>query len=232
MLMDQYPLVLFPALAQAVGVTEAIALQQLHFHLTGSNNGREHAGEHWIYKTYDDWQKDDFPFLSTYKIQRIFLKLEKRKLIVSCQPESRDNRRKYYRIDYEELEEFLAHAHGTSQNCTFDGRKIARSSSAETTRTETTSKSTHQRAALMQCDFELSDYSEEEQKAIELYHKLLCDNGAHWKCVNKYSEKLSEALAGAGEMAKEIIQLAADSDPDVAIPKQRTLVRLLWDNWL
>jgi len=133
MLMDQYPLVLFPALAQAVGVTEAIALQQLHFHLTGSNNGREHEGEQYIFKTYKDWQKDDFPFLSTYQIQRIFLKLQKMKLIVSCQPESRDNRRKYYRIDYEEFEEFLTRAHGTSQNCTFDGSKIARSSSSETT---------------------------------------------------------------------------------------------------
>jgi hypothetical protein len=139
MLLDQLPLVLFPSLAQAVGVTEAITLQQLHFHLTDPRNGREHEGEQWIYKRYEDWQKDDFPFLSTRQIQRIFLKLQGMGLVVSCQPESRESRRKYYRIDYEQLDA-LACARGTYQNCTFDGTKIARSSYTETTRTETTLK--------------------------------------------------------------------------------------------
>jgi DNA-binding PadR family transcriptional regulator len=121
-----------------VGVTEAIIIQQLHYHLADPDNGRIHDGEQWIYKTYDDWQEDDFPFLGTYQIQRIFLKLEKKKLIVSCQPEGRNTRRKYYRIDYEGLDEFLARAHGRSQNRIIDGTKIARSSCAETTCTKST----------------------------------------------------------------------------------------------
>jgi hypothetical protein len=104
MLLDERPLVLFPSLAIAVGVEEAIVLQQLHFHSADPNNGRVHDGEQWIYKTYEDWRSDDFSFLSTRQLQRIFLKLEKKGLVVSCQPEGRYNRRKYYRIDYEQLE--------------------------------------------------------------------------------------------------------------------------------
>jgi hypothetical protein len=143
MLLDERPLVLLPSLAQAVGVNEAVVIQQLHFYLTNPDNGREHDGAQWIYKTYENWRTDDFPFLSTFQIQRIFLKLEERKLIVSCQPESRKSRRKHYRIDYERLEKFPARAHahtrGTSQKRIIDDRKIARSSLSKTTRSKTTS---------------------------------------------------------------------------------------------
>jgi hypothetical protein len=94
MLLDEHPLVLLPSLAKAVGAVGAVVLQQLHFHLANPNNGRVHDGERWIYKTYEDWQKDDFPFWSADQIRRIFRAQEKRRLIVSCQPEGRDSRRK------------------------------------------------------------------------------------------------------------------------------------------
>jgi hypothetical protein len=68
MLLDERPLVLLPSLAQAVGATGAIALQQLHFHLANPDNGRKHEGKRWIFKTYEDWQKDDFPFWSTDQV--------------------------------------------------------------------------------------------------------------------------------------------------------------------
>ena len=67
---------LLPSLAKAIGINGAIVLQQLHFHLANRDNGRVHAGQRWIYKTYEDWQKDDFPFWNVFKIQRVFLDLE------------------------------------------------------------------------------------------------------------------------------------------------------------
>jgi len=135
-LLDERPLVVLPSLAKAVGVNEAIVLQQLHFHLANFNNGREQEGERWIFKTYDDWQTTDFPFWSIPTIQRTFLRLEKTGLIVSCQPEGRKSRRKYYRIDYERLEKFRARA-GRHQNDRIEGIKVDASSYTETTRTET-----------------------------------------------------------------------------------------------
>ena len=106
MLLDERPLVLLPSLAQAVGVNEAVVIQQLHFHSANPDNGKIHNDKQWIYKTYSDWQATDFPFWSERTIQRTFLALEKRGLIVSCQPEGRESRRKYYRIDYQRLENF------------------------------------------------------------------------------------------------------------------------------
>src|SRR5438094_1996137 len=144
MLLDERPLVLLPSLAKAVGATGSIALQQLHFHLANPDNGRIHGGQQWIFKTYEDWQKDDFPFWSTDQIQRIFSALEKKGLIVSCQPEGRNTRRKYYRINYGALEKAMssdprarAQDHAKSRH---RSREIASSSSSETTRTKTTLK--------------------------------------------------------------------------------------------
>jgi hypothetical protein len=135
MLLDERPLVLLPSLAKAVGATGAIALQQLHFHLANPNNGRIHEGEQWIFKTYEDWHKDDFPFWSTDQIQRIFSALEKKELIVSDQPEGRNTRRKYYRINYGALEKAMSSAPSRTRTRT-GSREIASSSYSETTRAE------------------------------------------------------------------------------------------------
>ena len=107
MLLDQRPLVLLPTLAAMVGTDAAIILQQLHYYLADPDSGKEHDGERWIFNTYEGWQEHDFPHLSTKQIQRIFLRLEKRGLVASCQPEGRKNRKKYYRIDYHRLDELL-----------------------------------------------------------------------------------------------------------------------------
>jgi hypothetical protein len=102
-LLDERPLVLLPSLAKAVGMNAALVIQQLHYHLVNPDNGREHDGEQWIYKRYEDWQRDDFPLWSTRTIQRIFLALEQKTLVVARQFEGRKSRIKYYRINYDRL---------------------------------------------------------------------------------------------------------------------------------
>jgi hypothetical protein len=236
MLMHQYPLVLFPDLAKAVGVIEAIVLQQLHFHVTGPGNGKEHEGEQWIYKTYEDWQEHDFPFLSIRQIQRIFLKLEGMKLIVSCQPEGWDSRRKYYRIDYEEFEEFLARAQEGTKSGTIDGTKIVPSSCTETTCTETTLKETHRslRSAPLNdvCVIEGEEFlSEEQQAAIRRFNELLPAHG--FAPVTKVSAEITKALGRFDPgIICELVDSVANGDGDCCIPKNKTLVRLCWENLL
>src|SRR5260370_42640619 len=78
-LLNERPLVLLPSLAKAVGVNGAIVIQQVHFYLVDPNNGRIHDGEHWIFNSYEQWQRNDFPFWSPITIRRIFCDLEKRK---------------------------------------------------------------------------------------------------------------------------------------------------------
>lgn len=94
------PIVFNAELAVAIGLNEAIILQKIAFLLDRTESGKvlDHDGERWLFNTYEAWQEQFFPFLSVKTIQRTFLELERKGLLVSCQPEGRISRRKYYRI--------------------------------------------------------------------------------------------------------------------------------------
>ena len=87
------------ALASKIGLNEAIAADKLRF-LLGLPGGREIGGHHWIFNTYQQWQKEHFPFWPLRTIRRIFKRLEALKLIHACQPDGRMSRKKYYRLDF------------------------------------------------------------------------------------------------------------------------------------
>ncbi len=87
---DTIKIVITPKLEKIVGRSEAVALQQLHFCLTSNeNNGKIHEDRRWIYNTYEEWQEQYIPQYSAGTIQRAFTKLEKMKIIDSCQPEKK-----------------------------------------------------------------------------------------------------------------------------------------------
>ena len=96
------PLQVLPNLAKAIGLNEAIFLQQLHYWLQRSKN--EHDGRVWVYNTYEEWQTQ-FPFWSLDTMQRIARKLVKSGLLVVHQFNKQNwDRRNWYSIDYERLE--------------------------------------------------------------------------------------------------------------------------------
>jgi hypothetical protein len=112
LLIDEPPLQVLPSLAVAVGLNEAIALQQLHYWLQRVKTTR--SGRKWVYNSYDEWQAQ-FPFWSISTIRRAFTSLEKRGLVRSEQPEAHARQmRKWYTIDYEALESLSS---GTDQTC-------------------------------------------------------------------------------------------------------------------
>lgn len=95
------PIVLNVALAEAVGLNEAIVLQQLHYWLTDTRSGVEHDGRRWVFNTLDSWQ-EQFPFWSTDTIKRAFTSLRKAGLIIVEQlAKHRHDRTNYYSIRYE-----------------------------------------------------------------------------------------------------------------------------------
>ncbi|HEX8653091.1 MAG TPA: hypothetical protein VF708_19900 [Pyrinomonadaceae bacterium] len=102
LLINEDPLQVLPTLAGLIGLNEAIVLQQVHFWLRKSKNVVD--DRKWTYDTYEEWQQKNFPFWSVKTVQRVFLSLEAQKLLISMQPEKRD-RRKWYTIDYDLLEE-------------------------------------------------------------------------------------------------------------------------------
>lgn len=104
-LMDEYPTVVLPSLAVAVGINEAIILQQIHYWLKNNEaaNRNFRNGYYWTYGTYAEWQKQ-FPWLSEITVKRVFLSLEKAGFIISDYfNASKMDRTKWYRIDYDKL---------------------------------------------------------------------------------------------------------------------------------
>jgi len=112
MLLDESPLVVLPSLAAAIGLESAVVLQQLHFLIRMKMERHKdqpkdiarniHDGRIWVWNTYDKWKETYFNFLSVRSLQRIFLALEKKGLIVSGNyNESNLNKTKWYSINYE-----------------------------------------------------------------------------------------------------------------------------------
>lgn len=99
LLIEEPPLQVLPSLAQAIGLEEAIVVQQLHYLLRDQRNGKTVGGHRWIYNTYAEWEESFFPFWSNATIRRIFDRLEKMLIVISCQPEGGFSRRKYYRLN-------------------------------------------------------------------------------------------------------------------------------------
>jgi len=108
LLINEHPLQVLPTLAVAVGLNEAIILQQVHYWITNKDKRSkpyERDGRHWVYNTYEEW-REQFPFWSVRTIQRHALTLEEKGLLVVEQFDLKaGDARKYYTLDYDKLNE-------------------------------------------------------------------------------------------------------------------------------
>lgn len=104
LLINENPLQVLPTLAVKIGLNEAMILQQMHYWLNADHNKNYIQGRHWVYNSYDEWHKQ-FPFWSKETIKRAIYSLEKQKLVISDKlSEEKFNHRKWYSIDYSELQ--------------------------------------------------------------------------------------------------------------------------------
>ncbi len=103
LLINEPPLMVLPSLAVAIGLNQAITIQQLHYWLENPKTGFVMDGFKWVHNTYAEWQTN-FPFWSVETIKKIFLDLEHTGLIISAQfDKTTYDRRKYYRVNYDKL---------------------------------------------------------------------------------------------------------------------------------
>lgn len=86
-------------LVRALGLAEAVTLQQVQWHIVDCADGRDHDGEQWFPITFT--ALSDELGLSVDQTRRAVRTLQERGLLLSCQPEGWSSRRKWYRIDYE-----------------------------------------------------------------------------------------------------------------------------------
>lgn len=122
-LTGEYPLLVLPSLAKAIGLNEAIILQQIHYWVTinAEKNINLNEGFFWTYNSVRRW-KEQFPFLSEITIKRKIKKLEEMGILISDRfNEMSRDRTKWYRIDYEALEPYLS---PLDQNDTMEDIKL------------------------------------------------------------------------------------------------------------
>lgn len=135
------PIVFQRELAHAIGLNQAIVLQELAYLFDKTKSGKVIDGERWIYNTYEEWQENFFPFFSVGTLARIIQDLEKRRLLLSCQPEGGISRRKYYRLGEGAVGKLTIEMYGEQQrlpktadeepNLVVEGRKLNGSGSAQ-----------------------------------------------------------------------------------------------------
>lgn len=95
---------MLPSLAMEVGLNATILLQQLHFRSLIPTNVRN--GHKWVYKTYEEWKNEEFPFWSVDTIKRAIRRLENSGYIISTASYNRMkmDEAKWYRINYTKLQ--------------------------------------------------------------------------------------------------------------------------------
>ena len=104
-LINEPPLVLLPSLATAIGLNEALMLQQIQYWLSRSD--KEIDGRYWIYNTYEAWI-EQFPFWSKPTIVRTIMNLEKTGVVLTANyNKAKFDKTKWYTIDYDRLREII-----------------------------------------------------------------------------------------------------------------------------
>lgn len=102
LLINESPLMVLPSLAKAIGLNEAIMLQQVHYWLKHAKV--KHDGKMWIYKTFEEWKEQDFDFWSLTTIRRTAMSLRKLNLLlVEKLANNSFDRVNHYTVNYEQL---------------------------------------------------------------------------------------------------------------------------------
>lgn len=96
LLLDERMVSAQPSLVRAFGLTNAVVLQQIHWHHV-YGDGTEHDGHAWFPITYAGLAGE--LGLSAEQVRRAVEYLEGEELLISCQPEGRASRRKWYRVN-------------------------------------------------------------------------------------------------------------------------------------
>lgn len=101
LLINESPLQVQPSLAKAIGLNEAIFLQQLHYWMGASRFVRD--GRKWVYNSYQEWV-DQLKYLSISTLKRAINSLKNQDLLIVEQFDKvRSNQINFYSINYENL---------------------------------------------------------------------------------------------------------------------------------
>lgn len=219
-LYSKHPLVIDTDLATVIGLNEAIVLQQMNYWLH-SKSAKFIDDRYWVYNTYEQWQKDNFPFWSLNTVKRTFTKLRKENLVLAANYNKAGfDKTKWYSINQEELDRRMSLAstqnestrdskwdHGGTQNWSMEEPKMGQPI-PETTReyTKTTTEKINSSPAKKQ-----------DEPAIpykQIINYLNKKTGAHYKPSSELNQRLIKSRWHEGyriEDFKKVIDNKASS---------------------
>lgn len=100
LLLDEPPLVVQPSLVRALGLPEAVVLQQLHYWLQRAT--AQQGGCMWVYKTYDEWAYETG--LTAKAARGALDRLRKADVVITAtNPNDSRDRTLWWRIDHDRL---------------------------------------------------------------------------------------------------------------------------------
>lgn len=192
-----------PHLAATIGDSDAtLVLQQLYYWLEKAK-GRIVNGQKWIYNRLIDWL-EQFPWLSEWKLRRVFRKLQDLGLVKFAQHDKSSWKRiGFYTIDFERLEPLLLSKCGIShlEVMTAHTSKCGLSTPLVEQRLlpETTSEITASAAAFLS--------SEQDQ---EVGREILVSLQNSTEATNEESKIIGEDLSSAAALQDEKIEVVED----------------------
>lgn len=223
-LLDESPLVVMPTLATAIGLHEAMVVQQIQYWLkiNEKTNKNFYDGHYWTYNTFEEWQKQ-FPFWTTRTIQNIIAKLEKQGYLISANyNKSKFDRTKWYTINYEKIGEVLP----LRKTFVMDNEPFS-SPIPETTLTETNNKEIKAQTSRSRTSKFLStlvaDYGEQRvEDAIKAVNDYIdVDYPSATKRAHPQEGKYKRAV-----FAEKLLRCADETDTDDEIVFDALLIAL------
>lgn len=107
-LYSKHPIVVDMELASEIGLNESIVAQQLNYWIN-TKSAKLINGKKWVYNTYQNWQRDSFPFWSEATIRRSFTKLEEMGIVETGNfNKAGFDKTKWYTINTEKLDKLMS----------------------------------------------------------------------------------------------------------------------------
>ena len=135
LLIDEYPLILLPTLAQVIGLNEAIFCQQVHYwcqlYRQQKDKRHYHKGRWWVYNTDEQWCETNFTFWSPATVKRARTSAKQQGvLLVDRFNLKAYDRTNWYSIDRKRLNEKYTNW-ATGQNDQMDQVTMTRSNGSD-----------------------------------------------------------------------------------------------------
>lgn len=188
LLIDESPLQVLPKLAVAIGLNEAIIIQQIHYWLGRSGTNKD--GHQWVYNTVQQWQ-EQFPFWSPDTVRRALASLKESGLLVGKKlSENRFDKTLFYRIDYEQLAIIEYGNLQSYQDSKLPSRETAKTSGLYKTETTTeTTKPNAQDETAFETFWDAGMVKTGKKKALSIFTSIVKRDKLD---ASSFAEKLAE----------------------------------------